>query len=141
MQQGGDIADTVNGKSKTFILFDHATIASDLSGATITKVTLRLANNHTWFFSGGTVSLGWDTTTSFPSTKADPSAHVSLKEYSMAENATTTQDIGTQFGTAFKSSSAACLVLFKNSNSLTYYMKFNGPAQSSPPVMTIYYSK
>ncbi len=141
MQQGGDVANTFNGKSKTWILFNYSQIAADLSGATITKVTLRLYSYHWWFNSGGTVAVGWDTTTSFPSTKADPSAHPDIKEFNMSIGQIGTFDIGTAFGTAFKSNSATSLVLFKNSNSLSYYGKFNGSAQANPPVLTIYYSK
>ncbi len=141
MTQGGDYADTFNGKCKTFIMFNASQIASDLSGATITKVTLRLKNDHSWYNSGMTVSLGWDTGSHSGSTNTDPTLHNSLKEYGIGEGATTTQDIGTQFGTAFQSGGATCLKLFKNSNSLTYYGYFDGPSQSTPPVMTIYYSK
>lgn len=141
MQQGGDIADTVNGKSKTWILFNHSQIASDLVGATITKVTLAVYCYHTWFSSGATLAFGWDTKSSFGSTAADPSAHIDLIEGGIAAGQYHTYSIGTQFGTAFKSSGATTIVLFKNSNSLSYYAKLNGSAQSNPPVLTIYYSK
>lgn len=141
MTQGGDFADTFNGKCKTFIMFNASQIASDLSGATITKCTLRLKNDHSWYNSGMTVSLGWDTGSHSGSTNTDPTNHNSLKEYSIGEGATTTQDIGTQFGTAFQSGGATCLKLFKNSNDLHYYGYFDGPAQGTPPVLTIYYSK
>jgi len=141
MEQGGDSADTFNGHAKTWILFNHSQIASDLSGATITKVTLTLYSWHWWYNAGGTISVGWDTTTSFPSTKGDPSGHTSLYETSMTVGEIGTLSIGTQFGTAFKSSGATSIVLYKASNDLHYYAKLNGAKQSNAPTLRIYYSK
>jgi hypothetical protein len=140
VKQGGDVADTYNGKCKCWILFPSS-IATDLSGATVTKVTLKLTNIHSWFNSGMTVAFGWDTTTSFPSTKADPSSHADLVDITVGEGATKTFTIdatGSSFGAAFQSSSARDIVLFKNSNSLTYYGYFTG---GTNPVLTVYYKK
>ena len=141
-QQGGDVADTFNGKSKSWLLFNHAQIASDLAGATISKVTLTLYNLHSWFNSGMTIAFGWDTRTTFPASLADPTgANIDIIEGNIAEGSVHTYSIGVAFGTAFKSSGATTIVLFKNSNSLTYYGYFAGPKQSNPPKLTIYYSK
>jgi hypothetical protein len=144
-QQGGDLVDTYNGMSKCWLLFDHSKIASDLSGATITKVTLTLKNLHSWFNSGMTVAFGWDTTTSFPSTKSDPTgAHIDIVEGTTSEFQTKTFGIdndGSTFGAAFKSSGATSIVLFKSTNNLAYYGFFAGPKQSSPPVLTFYFTK
>lgn len=139
--QGGDVSHTFNGKSKTWIKFDSATIAADLAGSTINSVKLKLNNNHSWFFSGMTVSVGWDTKSSFGSTAGDPSGHTSLKEYHINDGATLTQDIGTQFGVAFRDSGATTIVLFKNSNNLNYYGYFAGAGESGPPQLIINYTK
>jgi hypothetical protein len=137
--QGGDFSDTFNGKAKTWIRFPNATIASDLSGATINSVKLKLANQHSWYNSGMTVALGWDTTATFGSTKADPSGgNVDIKEYHINEGQTLTATIGNVFGTAFQSGGATSLVLFRNTNNLAYYGYFAG---GNHPQLIISYTK
>jgi hypothetical protein len=134
--QGGNVSDTFNGRAKTWIVFDHATIASDLASVTLSSTKLRLNNNHTWYNSGMTVCVGWDTVTSFGSSRSNPSGgNIDSQEYHVDEGATTTTAIS-GLGTAFKNGTAYNVVLFKNSGSLTYYGYFAGKNQSSPPQLT-----
>ena len=134
--QGGNKADTFNGKAKSWLVFPYTTIQSDLSGVTLSSTKLKLNNNHTWFNSGMTVAVGWDTSTSFGSTKGDPSGgNIDSSEFHVDEGATITQGIS-GLGTAFKNGTAFNVVLFKNTNSLSYYGYFAGESQSGPPQIT-----
>jgi hypothetical protein len=133
--QGGDVADTFNGKTKTWIVFNASQIQSDLTGVSLTNEKVTLNNNHSWYNSGMTVALGYDNRTSYPSTLGDPSgSNIDRIEYHVNEGATVTKDITNHgFGTAFQGGTANSLVLFKNSNSLSYYGYFAGESQSGPP--------
>jgi hypothetical protein len=137
MVQGGDFSNTFNGSAKTWMVFPSATIASDLAGATINSVTLKLHNLHSWYNSGMTVALGWDNTSSFPSTKGTPGIHRDLINYGIGEGATLTKSIGTQFGTAFQSGGATSLVLWNGTNNLNGYGYFAG---HTAPALTINYT-
>ena len=135
--QGGNVGNTFNGKAKTWIVFNHSQIASDAAGVSLTSTSLKLNNNHTWYNSGMTVCVGWDTETSFGSTKGNPSGgNIDSHEYHTNEGSTTTEGIP-GLGTALKNGTAFNVVLFKNSNSLTYYGYFAGKNQSGPPQLIL----
>jgi hypothetical protein len=133
--QGGDDANTFNGKSKSWLVFNSGQIQSDLAGVTLTQVKLRLNCSHTWFNSGMTVCVGSGQKTSFGSTASDPSSNIDQIEYSQTVQVKT-KDIGsTNIGGRFKNGTDNCIVLFKNSNNLQYYGYFAGSSQSSPPTL------
>jgi hypothetical protein len=50
-------ADTFNGRNRSLIGFDHASIASALAGSTVTGVSLRLVNIHSWYNAGSTINF------------------------------------------------------------------------------------
>lgn len=132
-----------NGNCKTWIVFNSSQIASDLSGATINSVKVKLNNNHSWFFSGLTVALGWDTKSSFGATASNPAgAGIDAVEYSMNDGQTLTKDVtGNGIGTAFQSGGATSLVLYKSGAGRQYYGYFAGSGQSGPPQLIISYTK
>jgi hypothetical protein len=135
--QGGNFSDTYNGRAKTWIEFNNSQIQSDLSGVSLSSTKLRLNNNHTWYNSGMTVAIGWDTATSFGSSRGDPSGSNIDKvrvHYDEGESKFVTVS---GLGSALKDGSALNVVLFHDSNSLTYYGYFAGKNQSSPPQVRI----
>jgi hypothetical protein len=127
---GGNSGDTYNGKAKTWCHFDWSQIQSDLAGVSLASTTVRLNNNHSWYNSGMTVSIGWDTKTSFGATESDPSSGSTDVHFDEGEQKFVT--VG-GLGTAFKNGTAKSITLFKNSSSLTYYGYFAGKNQSGPP--------
>lgn len=137
MLQGGSASATFNGRAKTWMLFNYSSISAALSGATINWVTLTLANQHTWYSGGMTVALGWSADTTFGSTKPNPGANYDLQEWHQNSGAKLTTTLKSLFGTAFQSGGATSLVLFVNSNDLTYYGYFAG---GSNPSLTINYT-
>src|SRR5215471_14188279 len=135
--QGGDRSNTYNGRAKTWIEFNNSQIQSDLSGVNISSTQVRLNNNHSWYNSGMTAAIGWDTATSFGSSRSDPSGSNIDKtrvHYDEGENKFVSVS---GLGTAFKNGTAFNVVLFHDSNSLTYYGYFAGKNQSSPPQLKI----
>jgi len=135
--QGGDRANTYNGRAKTWIEFNNSQIQSDLAGVNISSTQVRLNNNHTWYNSGMTAAIGWDTATSFGSTKGDPSgSNIDSTRVHYDEGESKFVAVS-GLGTAFKNGTAFNVVLFHDSNSLTYYGYFAGKNQSSPPQVKI----
>ena len=137
--QGGDRANTYNGKAKTWITFNASAIQSDLTGSTIKKTEVYLNNNHTWYNSGMTAAIGWDSKSSFGSTAADPAGSgIDLSDIHFNEGQAKWVTVDNAIASNFRSGAANCLVLWRNSNSLTYYGYFAG---SGSPQLRITYSK
>lgn len=126
--QGGDRSNTYNGRAKTWFDFNTTAIQNDLSGATINWVKIYLNNNHTWYNSGMTASIGYDNITGgFGGSRGDPSGvGISANEPHYNEGQAKWVTVSNAFGTAFKNGTALQVVVFKNSNSLTYYGFFQG---------------
>jgi hypothetical protein len=140
--QGGDRGNTYNGRSKSWIQFNAAAIAADLSGATISKTEVFLNNNHTWYNSGMNAAIGWDNVTTFPATRGDPSgAGVDLSDPAFNEGQQKWVTVSNAIATNFQNGNATGLVLFRNSNSLTYYGYFAGSGSTYEPKLRITYRK
>lgn len=139
--QGGSYSSTYNGHCKTWAVFDHSTISSALSGATINWTKVYLNNNHTWYNNGGYAAVGWDTKTSFGSTASDPSgSNIDNHEEWFNEGQAKWFTVG-GLGTAFQNGSAYNVVLYKGTGNLNYYGYWAGSSQSGPPQLQINYTK
>jgi hypothetical protein len=127
-QQGGDYANTYNGDSYSWILWPSS-IASDLAGATVNWVKLKLSNTHTWYNSGGTVQVGHTTTSTFPNTTTQPASIPDQVNQNFGEGQTLTFYVdsnGTTWGAAFQSGGARSTLMAANTSDLHYYMLFKG---------------
>lgn len=140
--QGGDRGNTFNGKTKTWYEFNSTQIQNDLAGATITGFKIFLNNNHTWFNSGMSAAIGYDTKPSFGATAVDPSGPgIDAFEPHFNEGQSRWVDAtGLGFGTSFQNF-ATQIVLWKNSNNLQYYGYFAGRNQNGPCQIRISYTK
>jgi len=140
--QGGDRANTFNGKCKTWYEFNSTQIMNDLSGATITGFKIFLNNNWAWFNSGMTAAIGYDTKGSFGSSAADPSGPgIDAIERNFNKGQAKWVDAtGAGFGTSFQTT-VTQIVVWKNSNNLQYYGKFAGRNQNQPCQIRISYTK
>ncbi len=101
------------GNQYSFAYFsNHASIASALSGVAISKVTVTLDNEHSWYDGGMYVVLGWHTRTSFPNSNVGPGGNNNKTQYWIDQGHALTQDItNLGFGTAFQSGGATGFVL------------------------------
>lgn len=131
-----------NGNQRSLIGFDDDTIRSDLSGATITKVEIRLDNTHFYNNSGGTAVLGLHDYGSAPSTWSDSRVQQSVENESWAKGALKWVTVSNFFGTEFQSGDATGIALGPgDSTSLTYYGYFVGQNGTNKPQLRITYTK
>jgi len=111
----------LEGDQYGFAGFDYATIAADLAGATITKVTLRLTNATTWYSSGMQAIVGYSTTTTYN----DPfvpgaGTHFNQVNYHINRGQTLTKDItSSSIGAAFQSGGATSIVIGRSADRTT----------------------
>jgi hypothetical protein len=137
--QGGDSGNTYNGRAKTWFQLPTA-MSSDLSGATINWAKMYLNNNHSWYHSGMTLSLGHDNKTSWGSSESNPSAsdyfHVGFSE-GQAKWFT----LPSTFYTSLRNPGSNSFVAWAGTTDLSYYGYFAGPSQGGRPQIQINYTK
>lgn len=140
--QGGNVANTYNGHAKSWYEFNQTQIMADLAGATITRFQIYLNNNHTWYNSGMTAAIGYDTKTGFGGTEGDPAGPGidALNVHYNEGQAKWVDATGLGFGTSFQTVRSQ-IVLYKNSNNLQYYGYFAGRGQNNPCQIKISYTK
>jgi hypothetical protein len=90
------------------ILWPYATIASDLSGATVTAVTLTARNLQTWYKSGAALVLGWGVSSAGGSSwnVASGGGHRQVSRIAFKDDASRTVNLDTGWATCFRDSSA-----------------------------------
>jgi len=112
------------GSQFSFATFNYAAIQSALSGATITGVSVHLTNQHTWYYSGGTLILGYTNATSFGSSFTPGSGTrfwVATQKFGYGQSLWFPLSVS-GFGTPFKNGNALALAIGNNSTtSLNYY--------------------
>lgn len=133
---------STNGNQRSLIGFDDDQIRSDLSGATITKVEVRLDNTHFYNNSGGTAVLGTHDYGSAPSSWSGSRVNESRQNFSWAKGALKWVTVSNSFGTDLKSGAATGIALGPgDSTSLTYYGYFVGQNGTYKPQVRITYTK
>jgi hypothetical protein len=130
-----------NGNQFSWLLFDYATIAADLTGATISKVELYLNNNHWYNNSGGTAVIGYHNSATLPDPATYPSGTDDITQVAFTLGQAKWVTISNTIGTAFKNGTAKGIMLGKGpSTSKTYYGYFAGNGQSGEPQLKITYT-
>lgn len=132
-----------NGNQFSILNFDYTTIASDLSGATITKTEVYLDNVGWYYNSGGTAIIGYASAAAGSGNYTYSNVTSDVNSFSgWAVGAGKWVTVSNTIGNAFKSGSAHALALGKGpSTSLTYYGYFRGHSESNPPQLRITYQK
>jgi hypothetical protein len=132
---------STNGLQKSVILFPYATIQSDLSGATITKVEVYLNAEHWGPGNGGTAVIGNHNYSTMPS--SDPTGN-----FNVDTTAWTTKtgakwcNVNTVIGDRLRDNTAKGILLGPNSStSNEYYGYFSGSGDSAEPKLRITYTK
>lgn len=113
LYQGGETASggSYNGTQKS--IYGYPDMRSDLSGVTISAVTLTLTNLHSWYNSGMTVLVYSTTQSGIPTTynNANDSSYTFVKSFSIGEGAEKSVSMPVSLGNAFKNGTAFGLVL------------------------------
>lgn len=129
-----------NGNTSTMITWPGG-VVTDLTGATVTSITLTLNNRHSWFDSGLSVAIGKHNGSAGGGSRptyTDPD----LVEGSMSEGGTKTFSLNSQL-TAFTAAlvNGEPFVLYHAGSSRNYYGYFAGASQNNPPFITVKYTK
>lgn len=134
---------STNGNQFSILNFDYTTIASDLSGATITKTEVYLHNVGWYYNSGGTTIIGYASAAAGSGNYSYSNVTSDVNSFSgWAVGSGKWVTVNNSIGNAFKSGSAHALALGKGpSTSLTYYGYFRGHSESNPPQLRITYQK
>lgn len=147
LNSNGDIYqgyyDGTNGNQKSLIGFDYSTIASDLSGATISKVELTMTDKHWYYNDGGTAVIGThnQSVSSAPASYGSTTAN-RVQSSGWPKGGTRTVSLGTTIGNEFRDGTTKGLCIGPGpSTSKTYYGYFAGQNSSSKPKLKITYTK
>lgn len=134
---------TARGNTKSLVGFDYATIAADLSGATINSCKVTVKGAHAYYNSGYTLEWGTHNYTAKPSTWANGNVNQNRGALgSFAAGETATLNLGTTVGGEFKSQATRGISFGPGpTTSLTYYGYAYGATQSGKPYLTITYTK
>lgn len=136
--------DSFNGRQRSLIGFDYASIQSALSGANVTGVRLYLTVAHTWWNSGGTFWFGLHNNTSKPGTWGGTIGRDFVTSNHVPKTGTLWINLSTEFGSRFRDGSAKGITLQAPSDDRTYYgYAYGGPGTNSGqmPVLQITYVK
>lgn len=132
-----------NGVRKSMIGYDYATIASDLSGATIQNVSLTMYFAHWYNNSGGTCNIGYHNYAGGSAPASYQTVGFIYASTGWPKPGLRTVDLtAAGLGTVLKSGAAKGVTIGDGaSTSATYYGYANGAAMSNPPSLTITYTK
>lgn len=138
----GSSGDPFNGMNRSLVGFNHATIASDLSGSTVTKVQLTLLNIHSWFNSGSDIHFGVHNYTSEPATWTGggiPRSMVSKHHFNRGQQRTI--DLPLYFATDIRDGTGKGIALESPSTSRSFYGYASGVGDTVTPVLRVEYAK
>ena len=141
--QGGETSGggSFNGTQKAIISFGTS-IQGDLAGVSISKITLRLHCQHSWYNSGMTIILGYTSyaDTAHPNTWNGSTNRTALTNYDIGEGSTVTRDLtGLGLGTALANGSAKTLCVGPGAGyDLNNYGYLTGPGGSSSQEPSLY---
>lgn len=138
----GQLDSGSDGNQRSLVGFDYATIRSDLSGATITKITMTAYAEHWWYNSGGTAVIGTHNYTSKPSSWADSKVNQDRTRSSgWPRSAKRTVTLSNSIGNEFRDGTTTGIAFGPGpSSDVIYYGKFTGSGSNRPSI-TITYTK
>ena len=133
--------DTTHGWTRSLFGFDDAQIREDLTGATITAVSLRFRVKHTFYNAGATITAGTSADIAPPTTWGT-AAGGRASWAKVKEGATYTKPLPIAVGLEFKSGSTRSLTFGPGpSRDHLYYGRTYGPESAHPPALVVSYTK
>jgi hypothetical protein len=112
--------DSFNGRGKSLVGFNYSDIASNLSGATVTKVEIFFHQVHAWWSNGGYVRFGIHNNTVEPATYGGvvrtnvSSAHFGKPEYKWIT-------VATEFGIRFRDGTGRGILIDQLTSDKAFY--------------------
>ncbi|OFV82831.1 MAG: hypothetical protein A2Y78_10165 [Acidobacteria bacterium RBG_13_68_16] len=147
LAQGYNTPYPSNGNMKSWIGFDHAQIAADLTGATVRKVEVYLYYWHWYATAGGTAVIGYHNSTATSAPAYDPSKDAVAEKLvaSWPRNAGKWVDVSTAGAftlDGWRTGAHRGIALGPGpSTSTTYYGKAYGNTEPNEPKLRITYEK
>jgi hypothetical protein len=139
----GSSGDAFNGRNQSLIGFDHASIASALSGSTVNSVRLSMTNVHAWYNSGVQIYFGIHNYSSEPATWAGggiPRQRITNHHFGKPQFREVWMPL--EFATAIRDGWGKGVALEAPSSSREFYGYAAGVGSGyAPPVLTVNYSK
>ncbi len=141
--QQGSSGDSYNGRQRSLIGFDYASIQSALSGASITSVRFWIYSMHTWYYNGGTFWLGMHNNASKPGTWGGTVGRDFVTSIHIPNVGAGWYSLSNEFGASLRDGTAKGLTLQAPNDDRTYYgYAWGGPGTGSQmPRISITYVK
>lgn len=139
----GSSGDGFNGRNQSLIGFDHAAIATALSGSTVNAVWLDLTNLHAWYHSGVTIYFGVHNFSSEPATWAGggiPASKITNHKFGKPQQRTVPMPL--QFATMIRDNTGKGVAIEAPSSSIEFYGYAAGVGSGySLPKLIVNYTK
>lgn len=142
--QGSSGGDSYNGRQRSLIGFDYASIQSALSGASISGCRLWIYNLRTWYYNGATYWAGSHSNATKPTTWGGTVGRDFITSFRVPRTGAAWYSISTEFGAALRDGNAKGITLQAPNDDRTYYgYAAGGPGtpSSQMPVLQITYVK
>lgn len=132
---------STHGRTKSTVHFNDAQIRSDLTGATVTKVTLTYRVQHSYYNAGLNVRIKGMIYSTPPSTYGWNGTEIATRGSSV-EGSTYTVTLPNSFGTELKNGTSRGIGFGAPNDALIYYgYMYGGGTSTSRPRLTITYTK
>lgn len=135
--------DSFNGRNRSLVGFDYASIASTLAGSTVMGVWLRMVNLHSYWNNGSDIHLGIHNFTSKPGTWSGggiPYSMYTKVHYGKPQDKTV--QLPLLFATSIRDGIGKGIALESPSNSLDFYGYVAGVGSGYVvPTLTVQYAK
>lgn len=140
----GSSGDSYNGRQRSLIGFDYASIQAALAGSQISQVEVWLYMSHTYWNNGGTVMMGMHNNTGKPGSWAGTIGRDDVTRFGVPKTGGVWRNISTEFGARLRDGSARGLTMQAPSDDRTFYLyAAGGPGtpSSTMPKLRITYVK
>jgi hypothetical protein len=136
-QDGSNDSDGIYRGTQKSVMILQPGIATALSAVTVDSVILTLLNLTTYYNTGMTVQLGYDSLTALPASYTGGSL-TAVQAFTVPQAASHAQQVSDGLGPPLKSGACTALVLgLAPAYDLTYYGSFAGAGQPGAPVLTV----
>ena len=119
--QYGSSGDSYNGRQRSLIGFDYASIQSALAGSTVSRVQFWIYSQHTWYYSGGTMWIGMHNNTAKPGSWGGTIGRDFVTSFHVPNSGATWHDLSTEFGDKLRSGAAKGLTIQAPNDDRTFY--------------------
>lgn len=138
----GSSGDSYNGRQRSLVGFDYASIQSALAGSQVTGVEVYIDVRHTYWNNGGTLWLGMHSNTAKPGSWGGTIGRDFVSSLAVPNSGARWYSVSTEFGSRLRDGSARGITFQAPNDDRTYYgYAAGGPGSPSVPKIRITYVK